>query len=181
MGRVGTKGKGTALVRGARGTIRSVPCQSYIASSILHNTLTRVRSMVSRRKSWASANSMQKEPPRTIHSDLTKCQYSLPTHPATHRRGKTLQSGAIHRDEFLIAEPTRAPTCAPPTHLGLVVGAVVAMWWRNMLLTRLDPLADPQRVSSTSARPFVRPPSHFADARTPPSLSSLNAGITTLS
>jgi hypothetical protein len=32
----------------------------------------------------------------------------------------------IHRDEFLIAEPTRAPTCAPPTHLGVVVGAAVA-------------------------------------------------------
>ena len=32
---MGTKGKGTALVRGARGTIRSVPCQSYIACSLL--------------------------------------------------------------------------------------------------------------------------------------------------
>ena len=40
MGRVGTKGKGTALVRGARGTIRSVPCQSYIASGISHNITT---------------------------------------------------------------------------------------------------------------------------------------------
>ena len=40
MGRVGTKGKGTALVRGARGTIRSVPCQSFIASSTLHNITT---------------------------------------------------------------------------------------------------------------------------------------------
>ena len=32
MGRMGTKGKDTALVRGARGTTQSVPCQSCIVT-----------------------------------------------------------------------------------------------------------------------------------------------------
>ena len=45
---------------------------------------------------------------------------------AWHELAEALRLVEIHRDEFLIAEPTRAPTCAPPTHLGVVVGAAVA-------------------------------------------------------
>ena len=62
MGRVGTEGNATTLVRGARGTIRSVQCQSSIADSTSHNITTTLARSPNNSALKTTASNMRSRP-----------------------------------------------------------------------------------------------------------------------